>query len=270
MKTRTLVSLGLVAALLVSLPAEAHFKLDQPADWIVTNASGDPQKDGPCGSTAAAQTNVVTKVVAGSKLHIKITETIRHGGHYRVALAADRTKLVDPMTVVQNNNCVSATIQQTPVLPVLADGLFPHADGPNSPAPVWETDVTVPETPCPSCTLQVMQFMTPHAPGCWYYHCANVEIVPKGTDIGDGGVVVIDGGSSGGSSGGPAAGETTSGADDGGAGTDSAGTGRRLQQVGGDDGCSIGVARRGAPLFLAGALGVVCAFALVRRRRARR
>ena len=93
-------------ALASATTASAHFKLLRPAPWINTNDLGDPQKIGPCGGDPKGDnetilSNAVTKVTGGSKLHIKIQETIFHSGHYRVALAVNsRTELPpDPYTV---------------------------------------------------------------------------------------------------------------------------------------------------------------------------
>ena len=73
-----------VAAALTALPAvtSAHFKLLEPASWIKEDEKlGDPQKLGPCGGDPKGQnemllTSAVTKVTGGSKLHLKVQETI--------------------------------------------------------------------------------------------------------------------------------------------------------------------------------------------------
>jgi len=41
------------AVLLAAVPTvmQAHFKLMEPASWIVEDDRGDPQKAGPCGGT---------------------------------------------------------------------------------------------------------------------------------------------------------------------------------------------------------------------------
>ena len=49
--------------------------------WINSNDLGDPQKVGPCGGDATGQnekllTNAITKVIGGSKLHLKIQAAI--------------------------------------------------------------------------------------------------------------------------------------------------------------------------------------------------
>ena len=47
---RFLLIVGAVA-LLAPTVTEAHFKLVEPAPWIVENQRGDPQKAGPCGGS---------------------------------------------------------------------------------------------------------------------------------------------------------------------------------------------------------------------------
>src|SRR6187397_1936866 len=82
----------------------AHFKLMEPPSAIVEAANGDPQKMAPCGGNSAnpargtaadmgTPSNIVTKVRGGSKLHLKVQETVVHPGHYRVALAMNRSDL---------------------------------------------------------------------------------------------------------------------------------------------------------------------------------
>src|SRR5215813_15109683 len=146
----------LLVVAIVTLAAQttlAHFKLLEPASWLIEDDRGDPQKAGPCGGTNTdwgKPSYAVTKVIGGSKLHIKVQETIYHPGHYRVALAVNSpTELpADPETETKQGDrgpiSVSATIQDPPQIPVLADGLFVHATRPTGPMPPFETDVTLP------------------------------------------------------------------------------------------------------------------------------
>jgi hypothetical protein len=194
------------ASLLVMLSAafavgtdtsSAHFKMLAPAPWVVTNDLGDPQKVGPCGGDPKGGhelTKAVTKITGGSKLHLKIQETIFHSGHYRVALAVNsRNELPpDPYTVEKWTDrglySVWGQIQSPPQIPVLADGLFQHYNRPGEPASArpktpmapWETDIEIPNITCVRCTLQVIQFMADHVynqPGGYAYHqCADLEI----------------------------------------------------------------------------------------------
>jgi hypothetical protein len=175
--------------------ATAHFRLIEPQGWLVENELGDPQKLGPCGSTSAnagTPTNIVSKLQGGQMLHIKLQETVFHPGHYRVALAVNsRAELPpDPTAVTRDSDrgpqSVSASIQNPPRIPVLADGLFVHTTRQTTP---FETDVQMPNINCPTCTLQIVEFMAQHGSnsdgGFYYHHCANVQIVPdsaKGID----------------------------------------------------------------------------------------
>jgi hypothetical protein len=192
-------SLAALIALALPVSMSAHFKLVEPAGWITEDPRGDPQKLGPCGGDPKGQndmilTNAVTKVTGGSKLHVKIQETIYHSGHYRIALAVkSRNELPpDPMTFEKYTDrgvfSTWAAIQSPPQIPVLLDGLFQHYPKPGEPASAipktpmapWETDVQLPNITCPKCTLQVIQFMADHPynqPGGYsYHHCADLAI----------------------------------------------------------------------------------------------
>jgi hypothetical protein len=179
----------------------AHFKLLEPASWLVEGERGDPQKLAPCGSALTAPagqpaiplSSVIGKAVGGSKLHLKVQETIYHPGHYRVALSVNsREELpADPMTIERTTErgpiSVWAAIQSPPQIPVIADGLFQHYTRPAA-APagaaaqpiVYEADVQLPNLTCTKCTLQVIQFMAEHGynqPGGYsYHHCADLQI----------------------------------------------------------------------------------------------
>lgn len=180
----------LVGAATLAAPAvaAAHFLLVEPANQIVQDSRGDPQKLGPCGGTTAdagVPSNAVTAVRGGDKLHIKIQETVFHPGHYRVALAVNsRNELpADPETVTRDTPrgpySVSAKIDETVRPPVLADGLFRHTYR-LAPGLAWETDVKIPNVNCESCTLQVIQWMAEHGynrdGGYSYHHCATLKI----------------------------------------------------------------------------------------------
>jgi hypothetical protein len=127
--------------------------------------------------------NVISKVMGGSMLHVKVQETIYHPGHYRIALAVNnRFELPPDAEVVTRDSdrgpwSVSAAIQNPVKAPVLADGLWAHTMRTTMP---FETDVQLPNISCLKCTLQVTQFMAEHAynnPGGYvYHHCADLQI----------------------------------------------------------------------------------------------
>ena len=190
-----------LAVALVMLPVgtDAHFKLLEPTSWIEMNDLGDPQKIGPCGGNPDRDnddilTGVVTEVTGGSKLHLKIQETIFHSGHYRVALSVNsrRELPADPTAVEKYTErglySVWGVIQSPPQIPVLADGLFRHyPEGdqrasfrPETPMDPWEADIDIPNINCEKCTLQVIQFMADHVynrhGGYSYHQCADLKI----------------------------------------------------------------------------------------------
>ena len=170
----------------------SHFKLLEPASWLIENDRGDPQKAGPCGGSNTdwgTASHMTTEVVGGEMLHLKLHETIYHPGHYRVALAVNSvTELPpDPETETRDTErgpwSVSAKIESPSQIPVLADGLFIHDTRPTGsrslPEP-WETDIRIPNISCEKCTLQVIQWMADHRfnnPGGYtYHHCAHLQI----------------------------------------------------------------------------------------------
>jgi hypothetical protein len=183
---RTLLMAGTLAIIVPAL-THAHFKLLEPASWLIENERGDPQKSGPCGGTNTdygKPSYIVTKVTGGSKIRLRVQETIYHPGHYRVALAVNSPTELPPDAAVETiqtekgPRSVSAAIMNPVKMPLLADGLFPHSakvDGP------FEADIQLPNINCKKCTLQVAQFMADHAynnPGGYsYHHCADLQIV---------------------------------------------------------------------------------------------
>ena len=266
------------ATLLAAGAADAHFHLDQPTDWLVTDALGDPdggtQKMNPCGAGQAS--GAVTKVLMGSTLHIKVTETVAHGGHYRAAyiskLNPTTTDLPEPtVTYDSSGACQSAKIENPVVAPVIADNLFPHTQAQAVAGTVYQTDVTLPNTPGTG-TLQVIEFMAPHAAPCFYHHCAVLQLVATPGEL-DGGSTTQDSGAGGG--GGDDAGSSTGGGtgDDAatgtGGGTDPGAGGTEGDQnlQSGKGGCSsTGGDAPLSPLALA-AIGLAVAGSLARRRR---
>jgi hypothetical protein len=75
----------------------------------------------------------------------------------------------------KDDQSVTATIQ-TPIVPVIADGLFAHKTAPFN--ATWQTDLLLPNINCSRCTLQVIEFMAEHGPnpggGYFYHQCADL------------------------------------------------------------------------------------------------
>jgi len=237
---------GLVATLtvwgaLVVAPgaARAHIKMSAPAGWITTSSLGDPQKITPCGvdpkmPSTFTVTNAVTTLHVGDKVTFNWTETVPHDGHFRIALAINsRDELTDPMVTKMNSDGTAAEVATSTAYPVLADNLFPHTAASVSGNKPYTYSVTIPNTPCTKCTLQLLQFMANHPldPSYFYHQCADVTILGAGGNGGKGGSTSGSGGSGGniGKSGGTSG--TTSGA--GGSGGKSGGTGGSASGTGG-------------------------------------
>ena len=252
MHTRPALSFIVLGGLLFAVPAQAHIRLEGPKDSIETDAQGDPQKTGQCGGAGKA-TNIVTKVKAGSKLKVMWTETIPHEGHFRVSLSKDRSAFKDPRPADVAQPCKSA-IEATPKAPTVADGLFVH--GRSATGTPYVTEITVPSEPTDKITMQVIQVMTDRTSNCFYYHCADLQIV---SDL-DGGTeeVKLDAGNSGSS------GQTGSEKDDENDATPATST-RRSSTPADDGGCGVG----SQPVSSYAAFGLVAmaGISLLRRRR---
>ena len=178
-----------VMAMAMQTAMDAHFRLLEPASWLIENDRGDPQKTGPCGGSNAdwgKPSNIISKAIGGQMLHLKVLETVYHPGHYRVALVVNSPTELPPDPVATTRDTekgpwsVSAAIQNPPQAPVIADGLFVHQTRPTGTVDPFETDVQLPNINCKTCTLQVVQFMEEHGfnnPGGYtYHHCAEMQI----------------------------------------------------------------------------------------------
>lgn len=185
-------TVGLALLLLgcfTALPASAHFKLLKPASWLNEDSVGGPQKGGPCGpggmgllgdDVQPVPTNgTVSEVHAGDTVMIEIDETIAHPGYFRVALAKDRSAFTTPP--LDDATACSFDLNAVPTGAhdnVLADGLFKEQSQPSSGRQLM-TSVKLPDEPCEKCTLQVIQVMLNHGlSSCFYYHCADLKILP--------------------------------------------------------------------------------------------
>jgi hypothetical protein len=187
---------GVIAAAVFSTVVNAHFVLIQPAASFIQNRLGDPQKIGPCGGVSAnpargtpanpgVPSGAITNVKGGTDLPLLVTESIFHPGHYRVALARTMAQLPkDPEVTVaqteQGPRSKSAVIQNPTAPPILLDGIFTHTERPTAPQ-TFDTMIPIPNISCPTCVLQVIEFMAEHPGvaidgGHSYHHCAILNI----------------------------------------------------------------------------------------------
>jgi hypothetical protein len=188
--TRFFPPLALAIAAVASANAHAHFQLLEPPSWVQEDAGGNPQKTGPCGGAVGdsglTPSGAVTTFTVGETIRVRWQETVPHPGHFRIALTKPnetRAALVDPfVTTDANNISISADTVADGTGNVLKDDLFSRADVPAVSPDPFEAEITLPDEPCDNCTLQVLQFMASHAPGYFYYHCADIRIVDKTVD----------------------------------------------------------------------------------------
>ncbi len=123
---------------------------------------GLPEKLGPCGDEGGGTpTGTVTALQSGQTITVTISEAVFHPGHYRIALAPDPTQLpAEPAVTAGSSPCGSVPVENPPMFPVLADGVFDHTAPFTSPQSV---QIKLPDNfTCAKCTLQVIEFMSDH------------------------------------------------------------------------------------------------------------
>jgi MYXO-CTERM domain-containing protein len=189
LKMHKMSSAALVLLVLGASPVNAHFKLTKPASWLKEDAVGGPQKGGPCGPGGIDDvqpppvSNEIATYHAGETITVEWVDTIAHPGHFRIALAEDRTTLKDP-DIKQDTGC-SYDESKVPTGAhdnVLADGVaFRPRSGSYTAGMKFSAQVTLPDKPCDKCTLQVVQIMEADLQSlsnCHYFHCADIKILP--------------------------------------------------------------------------------------------
>lgn len=140
--------------------ASAHIELLKPSPVTAD------QKQGPCGAGDHARGADVAVYRPGETIRVKWTETINHPATYRIALDVDGDDdFEDPSDV--DDFYTNDT--------VLLDEIGDEDDQ------SYNVAVTLPLTPCETCTLQLIQLMLdkpPYEPGTndIYYQCADIAI----------------------------------------------------------------------------------------------
>jgi hypothetical protein len=184
-ETSRLAALTFGAVFTLTSYAHAHFKLLLPDSWLKEGATGEPQKASPCGPGGyddvqpIPTSGAITTVHAGDTIQVELQETIYHPGYFRIALAENRADLKDPP--LTNDTTCSLDLASVPSGAhdnVLLDGIAKTSDSFGSNRHIMQ-DVKLPATPCEKCTLQVIQVMKDHGPpNCFYWHCADLKILP--------------------------------------------------------------------------------------------
>ncbi len=171
---------GLGCALAIGLgggAASAHIRLDSPTPRYPAPSpeDGSNLKDGPCGATADARTSDparITTLEAGSTITVRFHETVHHASHYRIAFDLDGQ---DDFPSIEGES----DIVDPAVFPILADGIPDATSSEDS----YAIDVALPNEPCESCTLQLIQYMYDRAEP-FYFQCADVRLVAAAAGTG--------------------------------------------------------------------------------------
>jgi hypothetical protein len=148
MKKKILVqSLLLISLFVVPLTAFSHARL------VVPQPRNDDTGDvtGPCGGIPAA--NPVVTYTAGQSVSVQFEDVIQHAGPFTLSFSA-----------ANDANFVLL-------------GTYPERQGTVLIPDVYNETITIPNTPCAQCTLQLAQANS----GITYYSCADIAIVATGT-----------------------------------------------------------------------------------------
>lgn len=180
--------------LFVATNAHAHALLMNPPPVI----NDDNAKSGPCGcyfgggpedpnedttASACPAGYKTTQLTAGSKVQVAWKETVNHSGKFRVAVSAK------PINLVTRADMDASVLYEGDDTNTVSGGLV-------------NTTITVPDTPCTNCVLQLRQFMS-GAQKPYYYTCAAIDIVSaSGSSSSSSGAAASSSSSGGGGNGG--------------------------------------------------------------------
>jgi MYXO-CTERM domain-containing protein len=260
--------------------ALAHIDLIEPnARSHGTAAGNDPapdtntnQKLGPCGqATNMRTTDRVTTYAPGEMITVRVREETPHDSYIRVSIDTEGDDSFPTRPIMSTPaETAEQALAAEEALDTEGTLLAVVRETNNMANYVHEIPVMLPDEPCDTCTLQVIQFMY-GAAGPYYFQCADIVIAEGGGSAGQGGSGSGTGGS-GGANGG-ASGSTAAGASgEGGSGMPSGqgGTITNTDGFAGDDSCAMGSVNstRSPYVPLASLLGLGLA-GLARRRQQR-
>ncbi|HEY3495603.1 MAG TPA: SCE4755 family polysaccharide monooxygenase-like protein, partial [Polyangiaceae bacterium] len=168
-------SLACVSTLVVATSASAHVRLDYPTPRYpeVQGQADADIKQAPCGNTGDSRTtdeSRITTLEAGSTITVEFREAIPHPGWFRIAFDDDgQDDFPTPPT--------SGSAPTSATYPILVDGI----PGGGTRNMAYTAEITLPDTPCDNCTLQLIQVMTDRPNNPSYYTCADIVLTaPSG------------------------------------------------------------------------------------------
>jgi hypothetical protein len=171
--------------LMFGVSALAHVALEEPPPRYPSDGSSD-NKSCPCGVgpndslcsdpnelSDPNRSTTVTPYAAGESITVRAHEAVGHSGRWRIAFDPDGADLAD----------FNANILLDVADPAGSEGNVGQGD-------LWEFPITLPNTPCTNCTLQIIQVMNgnttdlvPDPTGqSSYYQCADIALTGEPPD----------------------------------------------------------------------------------------
>lgn len=194
--------LGVAALVCLDAPlAWAHIDLLEPeARAHGTAARGDTDidensnlKSGPCGQIDTGRSSRVATYAPGQTITVRVREENAHASYLRVSLDLDGEDFPLRSTVPAAPETQEEALAAETALGL--EGLLAVVREDNDTAGfVHEIEVTLPDTTCTNCTLQVMQFMYDDPGAPFYFQCA--DLVLASVDITEGPSTAADAGAS--------------------------------------------------------------------------
>jgi hypothetical protein len=157
--------------------AVAHVELSYPMPRALGKTEGN-LKNTPCGQSTDGRTqDRVTVFAPGQTITLQFDEFIDHPAYYRVAFDPDGDDF--PMRTGVAANTVETTAQAQAAEQAVFQGsgsqllaVVPEVNGSASSA-----TVTLPDTECENCTLQLIEFMYDKGdPNHGYFQCADIAL----------------------------------------------------------------------------------------------
>ena len=155
------------AIVLATVLASGHARF-APDGLVPPRSTSSGLKSGPCGGIAATtEASQRTILTAGEDVTLSWEETINHPGWFRIAFSP------------AGDSGFEANI--------LKDNITDDQNGPVSYSDPttyhkYSTSIVVPDGPCETCSLQLIQYMTENDPPTLYYSCADVQIIAADTE----------------------------------------------------------------------------------------
>lgn len=149
-------------------------KLRNPSDGLKDPAN-------PCGAAPTTNAKERTVFKAGQQVEIVFEETIDHPAKYKIAFSLDETDNFN--VTLMDLDSFDDDNRRPEMIPQKQDKDGRVSDRQKNPR-IYRYTITIPETPCETCSLMLLQRMFDRTPPNNYFSCADIRIVPAdSTDV---------------------------------------------------------------------------------------